>query len=190
MAAQRIEAYYEQLAHRPFGEAELESRRTLSLFSRAGLTAADNLLTKAARALVEGDQERVGHFVNRAVALGYDEHEQTVPAACAAGMLLFCAVTDELEDSEEGDAAWLEAALAAMAAGSGWGQSEMRHVLVTVMQDYAVTPRESQLVRAAIAGVPERTELRDTTMTGLELVEAVTSVLHMLNAYLAALEFP
>jgi hypothetical protein len=41
------------------------------------LTAADNLLAKADRALSEGDLQRAGHFIDRAAALNYDEHEQT-----------------------------------------------------------------------------------------------------------------
>ena len=40
-------------ADQPFGDVELVSGQTLAPFSRAGLTAADNLLEKADRALAD-----------------------------------------------------------------------------------------------------------------------------------------
>lgn len=186
--AQRLNTYLHERADQPFGDVELMSGRTLAPFSRAGLTAADNLLAKADRALADGDLERAGHFVDRAVALNYDRHEQTAPAAYAASMMLFSAVTDALERSAEGDGRWLDAAVEAMSSARGWAQSEMRHVLLVVRQDYVIEPRETRTIGDAVATVAERAELRDVTLTPSELSEAVTSLLRLLQAYRAALE--
>jgi hypothetical protein len=87
--------------------------------------------------------------------LNYDRHEQTAPAAHAASMMLFNAVTDALERSAEGYSRWLNAAVEAMSSASGWAQSEMRHVLLVVRQDYVIEPRESRTIRDAMAKVAE-----------------------------------
>lgn len=184
---QRMNAYFQEQADQPFGNVELISGRTLVPFSRAGLTAADNLLTKADRALADGDPERAGHFIDRAAALNYDDHEKTAPAAFAASMMLYRAVTDALERSREGDSRWLEAAVMALSAAGGWGRSEMRHLLLVVRQDYVLEPGESRVIEEAVVEVPERTELRDVTLSPAELAEAVTSVLQILQSYRAAL---
>jgi hypothetical protein len=120
--------------------------------------------------------------------LDYDRHEQTAPAAYAASMMLFSAVTDALERSAEGDSRWLDTAVEVTSSASGWGQSEMRHVLLVVSQDYVIEERESRTIRDAVAKVAERAELRDATLTPGELGGAVTSVLQILKAYRAALE--
>ena len=185
-----MNAYFAARADQPFGDAELVSGTTLAPFSRAGLTAADNLLAKADRALAAGDLQRARHFVDRAAALAYDEHEQTAPAAYAASMLLFTAVTDTLERSPEGDSSWLDAAVEALSSNDGWGQSEMRHTLLVVRQDYVIEPRESRTIGDAAAAVPERTELRDINMATNELAAAVTSVLQILQIYRSALNSP
>ena len=180
-------SYLQQRADQAFGNAELVSGRTLDPFSRAGLTAAGNLLTKAERALADGNPERARHMVDRAAALSYDDHEQTAPAAFAASMMLFSAVADALERSSEGDSRWLGAAVEALSSTAGWGQSELRHVLVVIHQDYEVEPRESRIIENAVDDLPERAELRDVVLPPEELADAVTSVLQALQAYRAAL---
>lgn len=182
-----MNAYFEEQADQPFGNVELMSGRTLAPFSRAGLTAAENLLTKADRALTDGDPERAGHFIDRAAALNYDDHEKTAPAAFAASMMLFNAVTDALERSGEGDSRWLEAAGVALSSTTGWGQAQMRHTLAVVRQDYVVEPGESRVIEDAVVEVPERADLRDVTLLQAELAEAVTSMLQVLQTYRAAL---
>jgi hypothetical protein len=163
------------------------SGRTLAPISRAVLTAANNLLAKADRALTEGDPQRAGRFIDRAAALHYDEHEQTAPAAFAASMMLFTAVTDTLERRRVGDSRWLDAAVEALSSCDGWGQSEMRHTLIVVRQDYIIEPSERRTIGATVAQAPERAELRDATLAPTELAMAVTSVLQVLQTYRAAL---
>jgi hypothetical protein len=145
-------------------------------------------LAKADLALANGDLERAGNFVDRAVALTYDEHEQIAPAASAASMMLFNAVTDALERSPEADSRWLDAAVQALSSASGWGQSELRHILLDVRQDYVIEPRESRTIGKTVAEVPERAELRDVTLAPRDLAAAVTAVLQILQSYRAALD--
>ena len=182
-----MSTYFQELAGQPFGHVELVSGRTLAPFSRAGLSAADNLLAKADRALAEGDELRAARYVDRAVALNYDDHEQTAPAAFAASMMLFNAVIDALEGSSEGDSRWLDAAVEALSSTIGWGQSEMRHLLLVVRKDYVVEPRESRIIGHAVAEVPVRVDLRDAALPPRELAAAVTSVLQTLQTYRTAL---
>ena len=172
---------------RPFDDVVLASRLALAPFSRAGLGAADNLLVKADRALAEGDLDRSANLVRRAATLNYDDHEGTAPAAFAVSMMLFNAVTDELERSDEGDARWLDAAVEAMSTATGWGQSEMGRVLAVVRQDYVIDSSECRAIDEAVSKVSKRTELRDAMLPPAELAEAVTSVIQMLHAYRAAL---
>jgi hypothetical protein len=176
-------SYFREQADQPFGNVGLVSGRTLSPFSRAGLTAAENLLTKAERALSVGDLERASHLIGRAAALDYDHHEETAPAAFAASMMLFTAVADALESSNEGDSRWLEAAVRTLSATTEWGQSELRRILIVIGQDYAVEPEESLRIRDAVVDVPERVELRDVMLPPAELAAAVTSVLRALRTY-------
>lgn len=91
------------------------------------------------------------------------------PAAFAATMMLFTAVTDALERSREGDSRWLDAAVEALASTDGWGQSEMRRTLLAVRQDYIIEPGERDTIGIAVAQVPERVELRDGTPQPREL---------------------
>jgi hypothetical protein len=182
-----MDAYLRSRADQPLGDTDLVSGRTLSPFSRAGMQAADNLLIKAERALASGDLERASHFVGRAVALPYDEHEKTAPAAFAVEMMLFTAVTDALEDSPEGDSDWLDAAVEALSGAKGWGRSELRNTLLTARKDYVVERAESRRIDIAVADVPERVELSEAALPAEELTEAVMSVLHTLRAYRSAL---
>jgi len=185
---QRMDAYFAERANQPFGDTELVSGQTRSPFSKGKQAAADNLLAKADRALAAGDLERVRLLVDRAAALAYDEHEETDPAAQAASMLLFMFVTDTLEETPEGDSSWLDAAVAAITSHDGWGQSEMRHTLLAIRQDYDIDRRERRTIDQVTAAVPERAELPDTRLGASDLAAAVTSVLQVLHTYRSVLD--
>ncbi len=189
--ASALDEYLRKAADQPFGNTDFVSGETLAPFSRSLLEAAKNLLTKADRALAEGDLERAARFIDRACALNYDEHEKTAPAAWSVGMMLFTAVTDALEESHEDDSRWLDAAVEALSSVDGWGGSEMRHTLRAALQDYFIEPSERQTIEAVVAQrmdqTPEGAELRDVRLPPEELAAAVTSVLRILHAYRAAL---
>ena len=97
--------YLAKESDRGLGDIEFFKHRAISSFSRASSEAARNLLHKAQRALDDDDTERARAYVTRAVQLPFDEAEEVPPVAWEAHMLLFTAVTDALEESDEDDTA-------------------------------------------------------------------------------------
>jgi hypothetical protein len=187
-ALRSIGEYLAGRADRPFGDVESVSGQTLQPFSIAGQQAAANLLGKARRALDEGDLDRARAFVDRAVRLPYDQHEQAAPAAIAAHMELFCLVTDTLEQPQIDDSRWLDAAVAVLASADEPARCDMRDVLAAIDQDYSLTSPERSRIHAAIALVPDRAELRDLALNPTELGEQVVSILAACGNYRAALK--
>lgn len=181
-----LERYFAKRADTPFGDLELASGQALQQFSIAGQQAASNLLVKASRALEDDDTERARSYVARAVRLPYDRHERSHPAAMEAHMALFCLVTDALEDSEEGDSRWLDAALAVLPIADEVGRCVLRDVLAAVDHDYHLTRAERTSLRSGISAIPGRPELRDLDLGPNELGDCVTSVLVACIDYRAA----
>jgi hypothetical protein len=169
--------------NRPFAAAEIRSGRTLQAFSFAGQQAAENLLAKAHRALDDNDRTQARMYVDRAVRLPFDEHEQVAPVAQVVHMELFCAVTDALEQAPAEDSRWLEAALNVLGAADEAGACDLRDVLVAIDHDYSLSAGEHRRIRAAIALVSERAELRDLELTPSELGDHVMSVLEACRAF-------
>jgi hypothetical protein len=182
-----LDRYYAIRADQPFGDTESVSGRVLQPFSLAGQQAAANLLTKAVRALDDGDDVRARALVDRACRLPYDRHEETHPAASEAQMMLFCLVTDTLEDSYEGDTRWLDAAATSSSVTDEVGRAAIRHVLADVDNDYELSRSEHRALRAAIAGLPVRAELHDLRLPPGEIVDVVMSVIETCRAYRAAI---
>ncbi|HET7069713.1 MAG TPA: hypothetical protein VFI40_02725 [Nocardioides sp.] len=185
--AQALGRIVDEQRNRPFGDTESVSGRTLQPFSFAGLEAATNLLTKAIRALDRDESERARGYVDRAVRLPYDRHEETEPVAMAVHMMLFCDVTDALEDSDEDDLRWLDAAIDVLSTADEGGRCTMRDVLAAIDQDYALHRRESAALRSAIADVPARPELRDLRLDPQAMADCVMSVLAGCRNYRVAL---
>ena len=131
--------YLAKESDRGLGDIAFFRHRAISPFSRASSEAARNLLHKAQRALDDDDTERARAYVTRAVQLPFDEAEEVPPVAWAAHMLLFTAVTDALEESDEDDTAWLDAALEVLASAGTVGRSAMASVLSDVPGDFEVT---------------------------------------------------
>lgn len=182
-----LDRYFAERADAPFGDLELASGRTLQPFSIAGQRAASNLLVKASRALDNGDSERARAYVDRAVRLPYDRHEETHPAAMEAHMALFCLVTDALENSDEDDATWLEAAIDVLSASDERGRCTMRDVLAAIEHDYKLRRQERTSLRTAIADVPAQPELRDLRLDPQEMGDCVISVLSVCRDYRVAI---
>lgn len=181
--------YLRERANRPFGDTESVSGRALHQFSQAQQAAAENLLRKALRALVSGDDDRALKYVTRAVALPFDDHEQVRPAAWQAHMMLFDGVVDELEESAEGDQSWLDGALQVLHEVPAPGRVEMRHVLQDCADDYDLEPAELHRIRAALKAVPAEPKLADQPDLSDEVLqERVMEVLRVYLAYIDALE--
>ena len=175
--------YVSERADRPFGDVEARSGRLLQSFSFAGQQAAENLLVKARRALDDHDRDRARALVERAVELPFDEHEGAAPAALAVHMDLFCAVTDALEQAAEDDIRWLDAALTVLTGADQRAACDLRDVLVAIDHDYRLSRLEHRRIRAAIAAVPDRAELRDLALTTVELRDHVLAILEARRAY-------
>lgn len=126
-----LDRFFAERANTPFGDLELVSGRTLQPFSIVGQQAATNLLTKAVQALDTDESERARRYVDRAVRLPYDRHEETEPVAMAVHLMLFCDVSDAVEGSDEDDAAWLEAAIGVLS-------------VLAVDRDYRMALRQSR----------------------------------------------
>jgi hypothetical protein len=183
-----LEKIMAEQADQPFGDVDLQSGRTLQPFSFAGQQGATNLLTKASRALDDGNLGRAKAFIDRAVKLPYDRHEQAAPAALSAHMELFCLVTDALEGAEPGDERWLDAAVAVMSLSDEAVRFDLRDVLTAIDQDYSLSSRESSRLRSAVAAIPKRAELMDLELGATELGCQVVAILVACRAYRAEQE--
>lgn len=169
---------------RPLGPAELVSNEALASFSDGMWVGAENLLTKAVRALRSGDGGRAERLVSRAVALPFDDHEGSAPAAMVAHFMLFSVVTDAFEDCEEGDQRWLEPAVDLLGSVQDYGRLDLRDVLAEIDEDYDVTPEEHGRIRAATRDVPQAPVLQDQgDLSPAELGERVMAILRVYIAY-------
>ena len=180
----------EQKANRGLGDIPLRATAALAPFSRARMDAATNLLDKALCALDDGDEARARRFVDRAVALPYDEHEQVHPAAMTAQQQLFVAVTDALDDGGDD---WLAAATDTFASAPEEARYCLRDVLSSVLQDYDLSDGDQRRLHRLISGVPERAELPDLDLPPEQLTTAVLDVLegviHFVDAYEESIAF-
>jgi hypothetical protein len=149
---------------------------------------AENLLEKARRALIGGDDARADALIRRAAAMPFDRHEERLPGATAAGMMLFSLVTDVAEDSYEDDSAWLEAALVVLAETTRPGRDELQHVLAVMAADYDMVHAELAAVRKAIADIdPDYVPLTELTVAPIDLADRVRATLQTCIAYQKAL---
>ena len=181
-------AYLATESDRGFGDIELRKHGAISAFGTASSEAARNLLHKAQRALDDDDVERARGYVARAVQLPFDEAEGVKPVAWEGHMLLFLAVTDALEESDEDDPLWLDAALEVLATAEAVGRSTLASVLWTIGDDFQLTVRERKRLRQAVAGLPRETDALDWDAFADELTERVLEIVRTTNAYEDALD--
>lgn len=139
---------------RPLGDAVLRTRLATRPFYSPLWESADNLLTKAARATVAADQDKADRYITRALALPYDDQEECDTAAHSAHMLVFSAVTDLVEESDEDDSRWLDAAESVLDAGPDGVREHLLRTLDVVRRDYQISKREEQRIRATIKRHP------------------------------------
>lgn len=148
-------------------------------------SAAGNLLRKAFDCL-NTDEARARRLVERALALPYDEHEQTVPAVWEAFMLLHEVVLDELESSVPEEHGWLDAAADVLARHTGPGADALRGVLDFDRSAVELTPAEAQRCRELNRGTTEDTWF--DASPGEVTAETVLDVLRVAAAFQEALE--
>jgi hypothetical protein len=141
--------------------------------------AANTLLEKAAAALDDGDRDRATALVQRAKALGHDEHEGVEVCSMAAHMALFTLVSDVAEDGEP--LLWLETAEAVLPTLTGTARAELLDSLViTGSETIELEPAEVRLLRRLVGGAEPLTSVFDGRV--LE-VEEVLGVLAAIAAY-------
>lgn len=186
MAGDPYEAFQRYLAEeskRGLGDIPLRPTAALAPISRAQMEAATNLLDKALRALDTDDEARARRFVERAVALPWDEHEQMHPAAMMAHQQMYDIVTDALE---QGGDEWLAAATDTLHAAGEEARYCLRDTLVAVLNAYELTPAEERRARLLIKDVPPRAELPDLDLPPEELTTAILDVLDGVVMFLDA----
>ena len=170
-------------ADRPLGNVWLMSGRAHQQFSQPLHVGADNLLIKAVRALEQGDRERAQGYIARAARIPFDEFEEQHPGLLSAHMTLFAAVSDAIEDSDPGDAGWLDAALGVLGSCGEDARLHLLWVLDEAQQGWQLEGRERRRVRAVLAGVDPEGQLQARLEAGRTSAEQV--ILEVLDAVLA-----
>jgi len=182
---ERLEAYLREQENRAFGNTAKISGRTLQPFSMASWRAAENLLAKALR-WWRTDRERALRYVDRAVALPFDDHEEQFPAAAAAEMLIFERLTEEVEFD---DGAWLEAAAVALEGARDPARFVLRDTLRAIDQEWELPERDRRRLSDLVGPIPPHPELSDMwELTPAELRDAVVAVLEMCLTWEDAME--
>ena len=150
--------------------------------SRALSEQADNLVTKIIRDLAGGNRERAEKYVLRAAGLPFDERERWHPGAWQAHMALFTRLTDEVEESPEGDQAWLDAALQVLPGEPGRVRDELAGMLQEVVRTYRLSRVEERRIRAAVPDgvfdldpLPRDTAVEEVAASTLALCEVVVA---------------
>ncbi len=181
--AEALQHVIELEARRPFGELIISSNHTLGPVSQGLHQAADNLLHKAVRAIRAGDEARAGTFVERALQLPFDDHEKMSPAWWSASLMLFCAITDRLEVSEDDDDAWLTAAEQALTQCDSLALPALLGALTAIVGDYSLSVGEARRCRKLV-GTTSADEWNDNEPADREQrLSAILAVLHCVIDY-------
>jgi hypothetical protein len=141
--------------------------------------AANTLLEKAAAALDAGDEDGARALVQRAKALGRDEHEGAEVCSMTAHMALFTLVSEVADDGEP--LVWLEAAEAVLPTLTRSARAELLDsLLITGSEAVELDATEARLLRRLVRGAERLTSVFDGRV--LE-VDEVLDVLTAINAY-------
>jgi hypothetical protein len=145
-----VKALWQEATSRGLGDIQLKSNLTARRIEQTPYLAARNLLTKAL--LRVDDRKRAEQYVDRALQLPFDEHEGVHPAVHETHMLLYIAITDEIEDADESDSLWLDAALTTMDRCGPLARENLCEILHLVTGEYVLEPGERRKLRDALAG--------------------------------------
>ncbi len=171
-----------------------QSGRMLNARFSAQITGAENLLTKAIRALGAGDGDRAEALIQRAARMPYDEREQDSPGVRAASVLVYSLISDRFEDSEPDDLAWLDVVVAVHPGLGPLGQAEVAslvHGFVLQTAVFTVTATEKRRIRQAFGDAPLEADLGDgpdaTVEQRADIIRSLTLAAAALNeAYTTA----
>ncbi|HEX8497300.1 MAG TPA: hypothetical protein VF661_08910 [Actinomycetales bacterium] len=131
----------------PLGNVREASNRLLSPVSRSMSDAASNLLAKAVRALESGDDAHARRFVERALALPFDEHEELLPGWWEAHMFIYTSVAERLETCAAGDTSWLDVAEVVLDGADPRAAAALRESMPSLAEDHDLSPSELRRCR-------------------------------------------
>ena len=119
----------------------------------AAMTGATNLLLKAADAIWRDDAVRADRLIARACSLP-PHPDDGPPAMRAATQMIYDAVTDDVEDSLEGDNWWLDVSLTALDSATGAGKISLASTLHEIPKVYFVSAEAERLIRDRVPAAP------------------------------------
>ena len=119
-----------------------------------GYRSAENLLVKARRALIAGDDGKAARYIDKAALIPWDDHEEHVPAVVAAEMVLFLQIVNGLDRCVEGEDRWIDAPAAVIDS-----DSPARRDVATALRDVLITegslsPGEKRRVDRLLTACP------------------------------------
>ena len=148
---------------------------------------AENVLRKA-RAVLAENPEKASAYVDAALRLPFDEEDQQEPAALQAHLMLFGLLTDAIEESDQDDSAWLDAATEVMEASEPAGRAELRSVLEAIEMDFTLPAAELRRLRRVIATAERAPTLYGENFPAESLKERIMTVLQICERYDDALD--
>lgn len=143
----------------------------LNALSHAQIAGAENLLTKAIRALAIGDANRAEQLIQRAAQMSYDRREAGSPGVRAATVLLYSLISDQFEASEADDVTWLDVALDVHPRLDPTGRAQVAsvvHGFVLQGAFFDVSPAEQRRIQQTFGDAPLEPELGDGPNSTLE----------------------
>ncbi|MFN2344801.1 MAG: hypothetical protein ABR616_03690 [Dermatophilaceae bacterium] len=176
-----------------FGELARQSGRMLNELSNAQTAGAQNLLTKAIRALASEDAKRAEQLIQRAAQMAYDPREAGSPGVRAATMLVYAVISDQFEASEPADMTWLNVALDVHPGLDPTGRAAVASVVHGfVLQEafFDVSAVEKRRIQQAFGDAPLEPELGDGRNSTLEqrqdvIRSLIMAAMALSNAYAA-----
>jgi hypothetical protein len=135
-------------------------------------------LAKAQIRLQRGDPDAARPYVERALKLPFDTHEEAIPAVWSAHMQLFIAISDDLEECEDGDHSWLHRAELLIERSSPVAATEVRHCLRDLMDGaLPLSAKELKKLTQLTVGIPFDADPLPGVGEGTPQVDAIIEVL-------------
>ena len=174
-------------------ELTRQSGRLLNELSNAHIAGAQNLLTKAIRALAAEDDQRAEQLIRRAAQMPYDTREAGSPGVRAATLVVYGLISDQFEASDPDDMTWLDVAIEVHPGLDPTGQAEVAsvvHGFVLQGAFFDVSTVEKRRIREAFGDAPLEAELGDGPTSTLEQRQAIIrsliiAAMALSNAYAA-----
>jgi hypothetical protein len=174
---------------RPLRDLQLQSVRAGFAEGDVLVEAADNLLDKALRDLVQGNSNRAEAYIDRAARLPVSAFHEMEAGRISAHLMLFSAVTDEAEDSGPGESEWLDAALTTLEQCGELAALDLKILLKATAMDYELSPAEKKRISAVVGEQDHDAVLEDLLSSGRASVkDLIRQDLEAIVLYDAALE--